>query len=201
MEIGQQQVRVVLDRADALGGEQFGKEPHHHLAVLEHVGDARRNAQIVLEHVELTRARTDQVDAGDVGVDATGHVDALHLAPVLRIGKHPLRRHDAGLEDRLLVVDVAQECVQCLHALLQAAVEHLPLVRGNDPRHDVERNQALRSGILAVDRKGYPDAVEGPLGLLALLGDPVGGGALEPPRERLIRRSDSPVRGPHFIVG
>ncbi len=129
VEVLEQQVRVVLDRPDALRREELGKEPHHHLAVLEHVGHAGRHAQVVLEHVELARPGAHDVDAGDVRVDAAGNIDALHLGAVLRVAEHALRRHDARLQDRLLVVDVAQERVQRLHALLQPAIEHLPFVR------------------------------------------------------------------------
>ena len=49
----EQQVGIVRDRRDAIAREEIGKEPHHHLAVLEHVRHARRHAQVVLEHVEL----------------------------------------------------------------------------------------------------------------------------------------------------
>ena len=97
VEIGEQQVGIVLDRADALRREELREEPHHHLAVLEHVGHARRDAQVVLEDVELARARADEIDAGDVRVDAAGNVDSLHLGAILRVRQHALGRHDAGL--------------------------------------------------------------------------------------------------------
>ena len=87
------------------------------------------------------------------------------------VAEHALARDDAGREDRLVVVDVVQERVQRVHALAQAAIEHLPLVGRNDARNDVERNQALGAGLLAVDREGDADAMERALGLLALLGD------------------------------
>ena len=73
------------------------------------------------------------------------------------------------------MVDVVQERVQRLHALLQPAVEHLPFVRRNDARHDVERDQPLGAGVLAVDRERDADAMERALGLFPLLGDAVGG--------------------------
>jgi hypothetical protein len=76
IEIGEQQVRIMLDRAYALRGEQFRKEPHHHLAVLQHVGDARRNPQIVLEDVELALTGADEVDAGDVRIDSARNLDS-----------------------------------------------------------------------------------------------------------------------------
>ncbi len=200
VQVREQQVGVVLDGADALRGEELREKPHHHLAVFEHVGHAGRNPQIVLEDVELARAGADEVDAGDVGVDAAGNVDALHLGAILGVRQHPLRRHDAGLEDRLIVIDVVQKRIQCLHALLQAAIEHFPFVAGDDPRHEIERDQPFAAGFLAVDRERDADAMEGPLRLFPLLGDAGGRRAVEPPGERLVRRADAPVRGAHFIV-
>ncbi len=105
-------------------------------------------------------------------VDPHRHVDAAHFRPELRIAEHALAGHDARAEDRLLVIDVVQERVERLHALAQPAIEHLPLVRRNDPRHDVERNQPLGAGILAVHRERDADAMKRALGLVALLGDP-----------------------------
>ena len=54
----EQLVRIVLDRRDAMPREQLGEQPHHHLAVLQHVGDAGRRAGVVLEHVEIVSAST-----------------------------------------------------------------------------------------------------------------------------------------------
>ena len=200
VEILEQQVGVMLDRPDRLRREELGKEPHHHLAVLEHVRHARRHAQVVLEHVVLALVCTNDVHAGDVRIDATGNVHPVHLGTVLGVAEHALARDDAGRQDRLVVVDVVQERVQRVHALAQSPIEHLPLVGRNDARNDVERNQALGAGLLAVDREGDPDAMERALGLLALLGDAGGGCPAEPPRECLVMGPHPAIRGLHFIV-
>jgi hypothetical protein len=57
VEVCEQKIRIVLDGPDALCRKELGEEPHHHLAVLEHVRDAGRDAQVVLENVELARRR------------------------------------------------------------------------------------------------------------------------------------------------
>ena len=44
---GQQLFGIVFDRGDRVEGEEIGEQPHHHFAVLEHVGDARGRAGIV----------------------------------------------------------------------------------------------------------------------------------------------------------
>ena len=201
VQVLQQHVGVVLDRADRPGREELGEEPHHHLAVLEHVRHAGRHPQVVLEHVVLALPRADDVDAGDVRIDAAGHVHPLHLAAVLRVAEDALGRHGAGLENRLLVIDVVQEGVERAHALREPAFEQVPFVRGNDARDDVERDQPLGALLLAVDRERDADAVERPFGLLALLRDAIGRRPLEPAGERPVVRPDRPVRGAHFIVG
>jgi hypothetical protein len=66
----EQEVGIVRHRRDAVAAEQLGKQPHHHLAVLEHVRDAARHAQVVLEDVVAAAAvgvgGTDDVDPRDV---------------------------------------------------------------------------------------------------------------------------------------
>ena len=136
-----------------------------------------------------------------MGVNAARDVDSLHLAAILRVRQYPLRGHDACLQDRLTVVDVAQKRVQRLHTLLQAAVEHFPFVSGDDPGHEVERDQPLGAGFLAIDRERDAKAMERPLGFFPLLGDAVGRRAVEPPGERLVRWPNATVGGTHFIVG
>ena len=102
-----------------------------------------------------------------------GHVDALHLGAVLRIAQHLLGGDDAGLEDLLVVVDVVDEGIERAHALLESAFERIHSSR-QDARHDVERDQALRAFLLAVDREGDADAVEQRIGLGALLRQALG---------------------------
>ena len=190
----------MLDRPDRLRGEQFREEPHHHLAVLEHVRHAGRHAQVVLEHVVLALARAHDVDAGDVRVDAARHVHPLHLAAVLLVAEDAIPRHDAGGKDLLVVIDVVKERVQRVDALTQAAIEHLPFVGRNDARNDVERNQALGACVFAINRKRDSDAMERTLGLFPLLSDPSRGRPGEPARESLVVRPDAAPRGLHFVV-
>ncbi len=199
-QVLEQQVRIVLDRADRLGGEELGKEPHHHLAVLEHVRHARGNAQVVLENVVLALARPDDVDAGDVRVDAARHVHADHLAPELRIAEDALARQTPGFEDGLVVVDVVQEQVQRVHALREATLEELPVLGGDDPRDDVERDQALGAVAVAVDGEGDAHAVKGALGLVALLRDARRRGPVEPAGKGQVMAPRRPVGGQHFVV-
>ena len=99
------------------------------------------------------------------------------------------------------MVDVVQERVERLHALPQSAIEDLPFVGGNDPRHEVERNEPLGPGILAVHRERDPDPVKRALGLVPFLRDPVLRGAVQPPGKSAVRGPDVAIRGAHFVVG
>ena len=127
-KVAEEAVRVVLDGRDAVECEQLRKEPHHHLAVLEHVGHAGGHAQVVLENVELAWPGPDDVDAGDVRVDAARDVHVLHLGPVLRVAVDLFRRNHRRTQDVLLVVDVADEGVQGPHALPQARRQRPPFL-------------------------------------------------------------------------
>jgi len=200
LQVLQQHVRVVLDRRDRLPREQLREQPHHHLAVLEHVRHARGHAQVVLQHVVLAGACAHHVDARDVAVDAARQRQAAHLRPVLLVVEHHLARHDAGLDDALRVVDVVEEGVERAHALAQPGLQHRPLGRGDDARHDVERDQALGAFLLAVDGEGDADAVEGEFRLAPLGLDARGRRARQPLRELAIVGAGRAAPFEHLVV-
>jgi hypothetical protein len=171
----EQQVGIVRHRRDAVQREQLGKQPHRHLAVLEHVAHTAGHAQVVFQHVvgaaAVGVAGAHDVDAGDVRIDAAGHVHAHHLGPELRVLGHLLLRHDAGLDDLLPVVDVVDEAVERMDALAQPGFHLLPFAFGDDARDHVERNQPLGAGAVlvlgAVDGERDADSAEHQLGLVA----------------------------------
>ena len=150
----------MLDGRDRLLREQLGHEPHHHLAVLEHVRHARGGAQVVLQNVVLAGPGTHEVDAGDVRVNAAGDLDALHLRAVLGILEHFGGWDLARLDDLALVIDVLQEQVQCPRALAQAGLQLAPFGDRNDVRQHVEWDQPLAAALLAVHRERDAHAVK-----------------------------------------
>ena len=145
-------------------GEGIGKEPHHDLAVLEHIGDAGGRAYIVLEHEEIALAGAHKIDAGNMGVDPIGRLDAVHLGPVGRVEQHEFRRHEAGLDDLLVVIDVVEEDVDRLHALDAAALHELPFGAAENARHEIEGDQPLGRAAFAIDREGDAEPAEQLLG-------------------------------------
>ena len=70
---GEQGIWIIFDRGDAMLGEKIGHEAHHNLAILQHVGDPGRSADIVFEHVEVVFARADDINAGDMDVNIVRH--------------------------------------------------------------------------------------------------------------------------------
>jgi len=185
-QVLQQQVGIVLDRGDAVAREQVREQAHHHLAVFQHVGHAGGNAQVVFQDVELARAGTHDVDAGDVGINVGDHVDALHLGAVLGILVNLARRDDAGIDDVLVVVDVVHEHVERLDALDQARLQRRPFVRGDDARDGVEGDQAFGAGAVAIHGEGDADAAESEIGLGALAFDALARLARKPGAELAI---------------
>ena len=148
--------------------EKFGEQAHGHAAVLQHVGNTRWHAQIVFEHVidavALLIGRAHDVYAGDIGVDIVGHLNALHLGPVLAVAAHQLRRDQAGTHHVLAMVGIADEAVERLHALGQTGLHAGPLMGRNDAGDQIERNQAFRTCaalvLVAIDGKGDTHAAK-----------------------------------------
>ncbi len=148
---GQQVLRVARDRPDPVGAHGLGQRGGDRPAVGHHVGDPRRHAGVVLEHPELTGVVTDQVDAGDVHAHAVGGADRRGLAVVVRGGGDHAAGDHAVVEDLARVVDVGEEHLQRLHALLDAVLDRRPGVHLDDARQDVEREGPL----LATDVEGH----------------------------------------------
>ena len=121
--------------------------------------------------------RAHDVDAGNMRVHVVAHRQALHLGAVLRVAKHLLRRDQPGLNDALLAVDIVQEHVERVDALLQATFHLVPFRCRNDARNDVERNQTFgaRAGLrvcaVTIDGKGDAVAVKRGIGLCTFLRD------------------------------
>ena len=129
-----------------MGGEQVREDPRHRAAVLHHVGDAGRGAQVVLQHPEVALLVADQVDARDVDAHAVGRIDARGLAvEVLARGDQPAR-DDAVAQDLLVAVDVVEVLLQRLDPLHDAALEPRPFGGGDHPRHEVQRKRPLLAG-------------------------------------------------------
>ena len=129
---------VLVDGADGQAFEDAGEDALEHLAIFQHVADAGGDAEIVLEDVVFAIAAANQVRAGDVAPDTPRGFEAAALGSVGDGAGDDLGGDGAILENSLLVVDVVDEGVEGVDALLEAAFDAVPLGRGDDPRDEIE---------------------------------------------------------------
>ena len=185
-ELGQrlaQQPAVVLDPAHPVTAEEVAQAGLQRAPVGQHVGDARRHPQVVLQHHEAVVGAYD-IGAAERHVDAVGHLEAPHLDPVLRAAPHQVHRHDPVLENPPRPVDIGEEAVERFQALAQAALDQVPVGGVHEPGQEVDGDDPLLRPVLAVDRERDPLVQEGALGVLLHGGD-LGGAH---PVERLAER-------------
>ena len=109
--------------------EELREDALEHLAVLQHVADARGRAAVVLQHEVAAVGVADQVGAADVDVDVRGTLRAHELAAEERALVDQPRVDDAVAEDELVVVDVLEEQVERGQPLHQAASRCAPTRR------------------------------------------------------------------------
>ena len=147
----QQTFGIVFHRLNAQAAEDLWEGPLHHLAVLNDIGDARRTAQIVFEHIKLSVAIADQIGSDHMAPHTAGWFQSAALFEIARSREQQLRRHDTVFDDPLIVVDVINEKVQRGDALLQPAFDHRELGPIDDARHDIERPNFFGPRRVAID--------------------------------------------------
>ncbi len=193
-----QKAGIAVDRCDAVFHEKLREHPHHDFAVLQHVAHARRSAAIVLEHVELVCAGTNEVDADDMRIDAARRAEPDRGLLEGCVAGDQMLGDAPGLDDLATVVDIRQKGVQRGSALPDATVELAPFGVGEDPRKHVERDQALGIAAFSVDCEGDADALEQVLRLTLLEAAQIVGHGFVPAFETLVSRAHlSTVE--HFI--
>ena len=169
--------------------EERREQAHHHLAVFEHVAHTAGHAQVVLQHVVLALplriGRAHNVNARYVRVNLVRNRHTHHLFAKLGVVLDLLARHDASLDDVLVVVNVVDKAVERGDALHQAFFHGAPFVGRDDARNQVKRNQPLGARTVfvffAVHSERDANAAENHLslftpvrhGLSALLGKPL----------------------------
>ena len=201
----QQQIGVVRDWGHAVLAEQLWEQPHHHLAVFQHVAHAAGHAQVVFEHVVLTIAlgvgRTHDVDAADVRINVVGHIHTHHLGAKLGVVFDLLTGDHPSFEDVLVVVDVMDKAVEGRDALHQASLHAAPLLGGDHAGDQIEGDQPLGTPLVCVcvfvlvtvNGKGDAHAPENHLGFFAPCRHGLWGLRLQPSGIGLVMLSDFPV--------
>jgi len=97
------------------------------------------------------------------------------------------------------VIDVVDEQVQRVNALLQAALDRAPLGRGDNPRNEVEREDALRAFVRAVDVERDAHGEQRTFGRSLATLDLTGRQRVEDLRQRLRTRTWSARAGEHLV--
>ncbi len=151
--------------------EHLGEHLLRDHAVLEHVRDARRHAQVVLEHVDRAVAIAHEIRAADVGPDAVRRLAADARRQKIRGRRDDVVGHDAVFDDAPVVVEIVDEVVQRLQPLDQAALDARPLRRLDRARDDVERPRAVDVLAFGVDREGDAHLDDRTLGIGLPLGE------------------------------
>ena len=110
-------------------------------------------------------------------------------------------RHQAVLDEFLLVVDVVDEQVERGGALDQARLDLLPFLAGNGARDDVERPGAVDGAVLlVVDRERYAHRLDGQFGRLLAHGDLVAVHLRQITHERAARCACAAAGAHEFVV-
>ena len=125
---------------------EAGEHAGQGLTVLDDVGDPRRHAQVVLEDAHDAVGAADEVDAGEVDAHARRRSDAGRGAHEVAAREDQRVRDDAVAEHLALAVDVAEEGLEGAHALDHAGLDVVPLVLGDQARHEVQREDPLLAG-------------------------------------------------------
>ena len=160
----QETIRIAVHRSHAELLEQFRAQPHHRLAVFQHVADPRGRTRIVLQHEEFVRPGADQIDAADMRPDAVRRTNAQHLGPELRIEEDQVLGQHARLQDLLRAINVVKKGVDRLDALHQPLGKPRPFIGEEDARDDVEGDDPLAGVIVAIDGEGDAELAKGRLG-------------------------------------
>ena len=93
-----------------------------------------------------------------------------------------------------------QKGVERTDALAQTCLKTRPLLRGNDARHDVERNQPLLTVRLAIDRESDPRAMKGDVCGLAFTRNEIIRHGFEPTGITPVIFAYRTVSGIHFVI-
>ncbi len=150
--------RVVGHHLNGLAPEQLGQDTRHGRPVGQDVAHSRRAPQVVLEHPELAVLVADDVDARHVDAHPVGWRQSEGGADETGGAGDDIVRDQAVAHDPGSAVDVGEELLERPHALGHTVGDPRPLLRGEDARHDVERERPL----LAVEVEGDALIHEGP---------------------------------------
>ena len=195
----QQLARIILHWPHADGLEHMRERALHRAAIFQNVTYAGRTTPVVFQHEVLPLLIANQIRAADVDVNILRHIEVHELAAKMFSRKNVVRRDDAVLQNFLLVIDVVQKQIQRRDALREAALDHLPFLRGNDARQKVEGKNFLRARRVTIDVEGHALPHERQIHGLPLVIELLRCERLEQFAEARIMRLHRAIAGGHLI--
>ena len=176
---------------DARRGLQVGHHAADEPPGRDGVPDAGGHPQVVLQHEPVVGPVAHEVDARHPDAHGIGGREGALPVPAGRVVDD--RRGDHAVGDDLPgAVDVAEERLERPHPLREPGGEARPVFRGDDARHEVEREQPVGGAVADPER----DAARALLGAQGRLGRG------QPAVAHAAERAEHPaVLGPHLAVG
>ena len=130
-----------------------------HRACNHRIGSTRGYAQVVLQYQPLSVLGLHQVDSRYMGIHPGHGSNTLafgHIALAF-IGKL-LGDHSIGY-DMLLVIDVIEKGIECLHALHKPLLQHRPFIGRDAPGNGIEGKELFVENSVLVNTKAHSIAL------------------------------------------
>ena len=99
-------------------------------------------------------------------IDRFVQLNTHHPRLIAAAGINVASRHDTGLHNSLVMIDIMQKGIECGNTLLTTSLYLLPFTGSNDARDNIKRYHTLNIFSIAIDRKGDTFAVKDIFGLL-----------------------------------
>ncbi len=152
---------VVVDSPDRVAAEEQREGSPHGGAVLDHVGDAARYPQVVLQDAVHTHVVAHDVDAGNHHPGASPDGDAVGRALVsVRAPDEPFGDDAVAYRLGIADIEVVEEEIQRLGALDETGLHHAPFGSRDDARYEIDGPRAFRALVAAVDGEGDAEVAE-----------------------------------------
>ena len=160
----QQSLGVVIHRNDIHPVEQTGKRPFEHLTIFQNVRDPRWTPEVIFQYVKFAVATSNQIHARDMTPSFLWRMEAHHLFAIGLRAQHQVRGNNPVSNDLLIVVQIVNEKIQSLDALLESFFNLNPLLAVHDSRKQIERPNFLCAFVVPVNGKRDSEVLQQQLG-------------------------------------
>ena len=106
--------RIICHHTHIIRSKHFRKNSFRDFAVFQHITYAARTPQIVFQYIKLSLCTPNQINSRNVNVNVVRHFYSMHLLNVMWARSYQCCRDNTFFYDKLFVVNVFQEQVECL---------------------------------------------------------------------------------------